>query len=180
MKMHHRIRKIRNGRRWRRFNWLHRFRRDDQGVQLVEIAIVIPILLMLFAAVGEFGRYFYEYTTMAKAARVGARFMAGQSIDSTTTDWVAATKKLVVYGNTAGTGTPVLPGLSVTNVVVTFGGGTYKNGAGVPTTVTVSFVNYKHKPVFDLGKLIKSNKLSLNVDVKPSITMHYMLNANSI
>ena len=69
--MHHRLRKIRNTRRWRRLNWLGRFRRDEQGVQLVEIAIVIPILLMLFAAVAEFGLYFYEYTTMSKAARVG-------------------------------------------------------------------------------------------------------------
>jgi len=178
--MHHRVRKIRNVRRWRRFNWLHRFRRDEHGVQLVEIAIVIPILLMLFAAVGEFGRYFYEYTTMAKAARVGARFMAAKSIDSTTTNWVAATKNLVVFGNTDGTGTPVLPGLSTSNVDVTFAGGTYTNGNGVPTSVTVSFHSYKHQPVFDLGKLINSTTLSLNVDVKPSITMRYLLNANSI
>jgi Flp pilus assembly protein TadG len=178
--MHHRIRKIRNDRRWRRFNLLNRFRRDEQGVQLVEIAIVVPILLMLFAAVGEFGRYFYEYTTMAKAARVGARFMATKSIDSTTTNWVAASKNLVVYGNTAGSGTPVLPGLSASNVDVTFAGGTYNAGNGVPTTVTISFHGYKHKSIFDLGKLINSKKLSLNVDVKPSITMRYLLNANSI
>ena len=178
--MHHRVRKIRNERRWRRFNWLHRFRRDEQGVQLVEIAIVVPALLLLFAAVGEFGRYFYEYTTMAKAARVGARFMSAKSIDSTQTDWVAATKKLVVYGNTAGTGTPVLPGLTIDNVDVKFAGGTYNAGNGVPTTVTISFVNYKHIPVFDLGKLTKVQTLSLNVDIKPSVTMHYMLNANSI
>jgi Flp pilus assembly protein TadG len=178
--MHHRVRKIRNVRRWRRFNWLHRFRRDEHGVQLVEIAIVIPILVLLFAAVAEFGRYFYEYTTMAKAARVGARFMSTKSIDSTNTDWVSATKKLVVYGNTAGTGTPVLPGLTLSNVDVKFAGGTYSAGNGVPTTVTISFVNYKHVPVFDLGKMLNVTTLSLNVDVKPSITMHYMLNANSI
>lgn len=178
--MHHRVRKIRNVRRWRRFNLLHRFRRDEQGVQLVEIAIVVPILLMLFAAVGEFGRYFYEYTTLAKAERVGARFMSAKSIDSASTDWVAATKKLVVYGNTAGTGTPVLPGLTINNVDVKFAGGTYNAGNGVPTTVTISIINYKHKSLFDLAKLTKIKKLSLNVDVKPSITMHYLLNANSI
>ena len=178
--MHHRVRKIRNVRRWRRLNWLHRFRGDERGVQLVEVAIVIPILLMLFAAVGEFGRYFYEYTTMAKAARVGARFMTTKSIDSVSTNWVAATKNLVVYGNTAGSGNPVLPGLTVNNVNVQFAGGTYSNGNGVPTSVTISFVNYKHKPVFDLGKLTKIKNLSLNVDVKPSITMRYLLNANSI
>lgn len=178
--MHHRIRKIRNERRSRRLSWLLRFRRDEQGVQLVEIAIVIPLLLMLFAAVGEFGRYFYEYTTMAKAARVGARFMAAKTLDSASTDWVTATKKLVVYGNTAGTGTPVLPGLTINNVDVKFAGGTYANGNGVPTTVTISFVNYKHKSMFDLAKLTKIKSLSLNVDVKPSVTMHYMLNAAAI
>jgi Flp pilus assembly protein TadG len=178
--MHHRVRKIRNGRRWRRFNLLHRFRSDERGVQLVEVAIVIPITLMLFAAVGEFGRYFYEYTTLAKAERAGARFMAAKSIDSTKTDWVLATKKLVVYGNTAGSGTPVLPGLTLNNVDVQFAGGTYNAGNGVPTTVTISIINYKHKSLFDLAKLTKAKTLSLNIDVKPSITMRYLLNANAI
>src|ERR1041384_4968015 len=176
--MHHRVRKIRNVRRWRRFTWLHRFRRDDQGVQLVEIAIVIPILLMLFAAVGEFGRYFYEYTTLAKAARVGARLMAAKPVSSPTTDWQLAAKRLVVYGNTAGTGSPVLPGLTIANVDLVFEGGTYSSGAGVPATVTVKIKNYKHDPIFDLGKMTKISGLSLNIDVKPSITMHYMLNSS--
>jgi hypothetical protein len=68
----------------------------------------------------------------------------------------------------------------VNNVDVKFAGGTYNAGNGVPMTVTVSFINYKHTPIFDLGKIIKVKGLSLNVAVKPSITMHYMLNANSI
>lgn len=178
--MHHRVRKIRNARRWQRLNWLFRFRRDEGGVQLVEIAIVLPLLLMLFGAVGEFGRYFYEYTTLAKAARVGARLMAAKPVSSPTTNWQLATKRLVVYGNTAGTGSPVLPGLTVANVDLVFQGGTYSSttGAGVPTTVTVRIINYKHDPIFDLGKMTKISGLSLNVDVKPSITMHYMLNAS--
>ena len=176
--MHHRVRKIRNVRRWQRLNVLNRFRRDEQGVQLVEVAIVLPLLLMLFASVGEFGRYFYEYTTLAKAARVGARLMAAKPVSSPTTDWQLATKKLVVYGNTAGTGSPVLPGLTVANVELVFQGGTYAGGAGVPATVTVKIINYKHDPIFDLGKLTKTKGLSLNMDVKPSITMRYMLNAS--
>ena len=67
--MHHRIRKIRNTRRSRRLLWLGRFRSDERGVQLVEVALVIPVMLLLFGAVAEFGRYFYEYTTAAKAVR---------------------------------------------------------------------------------------------------------------
>ena len=178
--MHHRVRKIRNARRSQRLNWLFRFRRDERGVQLVEIAIVLPLLLMLFGAVGEFGRYFYEYTTLAKAARVGERLMAAKPVSSPTTNWQLATKRLVVYGNTAGTGSPVLPGLTVANVDLVFQGGTYSSttGAGVPTTVTVRIINYKHDPIFDLGKMTKISGLSLNMDIKPSITMHYMLNAS--
>jgi hypothetical protein len=178
--MHHRVRKIRNGRRWRRLNWLSRFRRNDEGVQLVEVAIVIPILLMLFGAVAEFGRYFCEYTTLAKAARVGARYMSTKTVKKTKADWVLLTKRLVVYGNTAGTGTPIMPGLAVENVDVKLEGGTYEPpDVGVPMTVTITIINYKHQPVFDLGKLTKISTLSTNVDVKPSITMHYMLNAAS-
>lgn len=178
--MHHRVRKIRNARRWQRLNWLNRFRRDEQGVQLVEIAIVLPLMLMMFAAVGEFGRYFYEYTTLAKAARVGARLMAAKPVSSPNKDWQLAAKRLVVYGNTTGSGSPVLPGLTVANVDLVFQGGTYDpdDGSGVPATVTVKIINYTHEPIFDLGKLTKIQGLSLNIDVKPSITMRYMLNSS--
>ena len=172
--MHYRIRKIRNARRSRRLTSLNRFRCDERGVQLLEVAIVIPILLMLFGAVAEFGRYFYEYTTAAKAARLGARYMSTKGINSGS--WQLNTKNLVVYGNTAGTGSPVLTGLTTANVDIKFEGGTYTGTNGVPDKVTISIINFKHQPIFDVGKLTKS-AVSLNVDVKPSVTMHYMLNS---
>jgi hypothetical protein len=106
--------------------------------------------------------------------------MATKTLDSATVNWQSNTKNLVVYGNTAGTGSPVLPGLTVSNVALTFQGGTYTAGTGVPETVTVSIINYKHIPAFDLGKLTKFSSLSLKVDVKPSVTMRYLLNAASI
>ena len=173
--MHHRIKKIRNLRRSRRLHWLNRFRRDDRGVQLVELAIVLPILMLLFAGVAEFGRYFYEYSTVAKSARLGARYLASKSVTSTGTNWQANAKNLVVFGNTAGTGSPILTGLSTANVTVEYQGGT----AGVPDLVKVSIVNYKHQPVFDLGRMLNTS-LSLNVDVKPSVTMRYLLTTPSI
>ena len=52
------------------------FKRDDRGLQLVELAIAVPILVLLFAAAAEFGRYFQEYTTLAKGSRVAARYLA--------------------------------------------------------------------------------------------------------
>jgi len=166
--MHARIRRIRNRRRWRRFLDLQRFRRDERGLQLVETAIVIPIFLILFGATAEFGRYFYEYTTLAKSSRVGSRYLS-TAVVSGTED--AAAKNIVVYGNTAGTGSPILTDLSTTHVVITRQGGT----PVLPQTVTVSIVGYKHQPIFDLGKLTNNVGLSLNVDVKPSVTMRYLL-----
>lgn len=173
--MHHRIRKIRNTRRSRRCGWLSRFRRDEQGLQLVETAIVVPILLLLFAGTAEFGRFFYEYTTAAKAVRVGARYLAGKPANGPN-NWQANAKNIVVYGNAAGTGTPVLSGLTTNNVTITYEGGT----PGVPEKVKVSITGFQHQSIFDLGKLLKNNKLSLDVDVKPSITMKYMLTQPSV
>jgi len=166
--MHARIRRIRSRRRLRRILQLHRFGRDERGLQLVEVSIVVPIFLILFAATAEFGRYFYEYTTLAKAARVGSRYLA-------TAPTVAAedanAKNIVVYGNAAGTGSPILADLDPSHVVITRQGGV----PVLPETVKVEIVGYKHQPIFDLGKLMKVVGLSLNIDVKPSVTMRYLL-----
>jgi Flp pilus assembly protein TadG len=147
---------------------LQRFRKDERGTQLVEAAIVVPIFLILFAATAEFGRYFYEYTTLAKAAQAGARYLS-----SNPTEPIEDTKaqNLVVYGNTAGTGTPILPGLATTQVVIEKSGPV----VSVPETVTIKIVGFQHQPVFNLGALMNNVGLSLNVDVKPSVTMRYLL-----
>jgi len=153
--------------RSRRLLWLQRFRRDESGLQLVEVTIVVPLLVVVLAGTAEFGRYFYEYTTLAKAARVGSRYLS-------TAPTVAASdtqaKNIVVYGNTNGSGTPILPGLSATNVKITRQGGT----TVIPETITVQIDGYKHQPIFDLGKMVKKT-WSMNVDVKPSVTMRYLL-----
>jgi Flp pilus assembly protein TadG len=148
-------------------------RRDERGIQLVELAIVIPIFVLLFAATAEFGRYFYEYTTLAKASRAGARYLATACV-KTAEDTTA--KNIVVYGNSAGTGSPVLTGMTIANVTITRQGGV----PVLPETVTVQISNFKHQPIFDLGKLLKVTSMSMNIDVKPSVTMRYLLTQPSV
>jgi len=170
--MHVRLRKIRLLRSWKR-RYLARFARNERGVQLAELAIVLPLLALMFGATAEFGRYFHEYTTLAKSARIGARYLAtacvkpGEDLNA---------KNLVVYGNAAGTGSPVLDGLDASYITITKRDST---GAvitsGVPQTVTVDVTNFKFQPLFDLGGLMNNNGLSLNIDVKPSVTMRYLL-----
>lgn len=167
--MHSRVKKIRVLRRLRRLLELKRLGRDERGVQLVELAIVVPIFILLFAATAEFGRYFYEYTTLAKAARVGVRYLATACV-KTNEDTNA--KNIVVFGNAAGTGTPILTGLSSTsNVTITRSGGV----PTLPQTVTVQISSFKHQPIFDLGKITNTPTLSMNIDIKPSVTMRYLL-----
>ena len=165
--MHARIRRIRN--RWRswRLLRLQRFTGDESGLQLVEVTIVIPIFLLLFAATAEFGRYFYEYTTLAKAARVGARYL---SVAPRLPPEDTAAKNLVVFGNVAGTGSPILKDLDPLHVVITPHG----ENLLVPETITIEIVGYEHKPIFDIGALTGSLGLTTNVDVKPSVTMRYL------
>ena len=147
---------------------LLRLMREERGAQLVELAIVLPIFLMLFGAAAEFGRYFYEYTTLDKAVRAGSRYLTTAKVGATED---TRAKNIVVYGNPDGTGTPIVKGLTAANVVISRAGGV----PSLPQTVTVEISNYKHQPIFDLGQLIKVQSLSLNIDVKPSVTMRYLL-----
>ena len=149
------------------------FAREERGAQLVELAIVLPIFLMMFGAAAEFGRYFYEYTTLDKAARAGSRYLANAAVNAAE-DKIA--KNIVVYGNPDGTGTPIVKGLTIDNVFITRAGGV----PVLPETVKVQILNYKYQPIFDLGKLIKLQSLSLNVEVKPSVTMRYLLTQTPI
>ena len=169
---HARIRKIRLLRRLRRLQLLTLVR-NERGVQLAELAIVLPIFIMLFAATAEFGRYFYEYTTLAKAARNGARYLATAKVDC---DSGKDAKNLVVFGNIAGTGSPLLEGLEVGHVTVTPNDGDC-NGVpqGVPPTVTVAITGFQHKSIFNMAGLLNNTSYSLNINVRPSVTMRYLL-----
>ncbi|HLL77591.1 MAG TPA: TadE family protein [Pyrinomonadaceae bacterium] len=137
--------------------------RDERGTQLVELAIVIPVAVLLLASVAEFGRFFYTYTTLSKATRAGARYLVSQPPG--TKD--AAGQNLVVYGSTAGGTKPVVDKLGATQVKVVY--------SAAEKTTTVRIENYKYEPIFDLGRLTNNPKLSLAVNVGASTTMHQLV-----
>ncbi len=141
--------------------------RDERGTQLVELAIVLPVALLLLASVAEFGRFFYTYTTLSKATRAGARYLVSQPPGEGT----VAARNLVVYGNTAGTGTPVVSGLTTAKVFIT----PSANGSGITQTQTVEIQNFIYDPLFDLGKLTRSSALSLSVNVGARSTMRQLV-----
>jgi Flp pilus assembly protein TadG len=89
------------------------------------MALVTPILLAMMLATAEVTRAFVDHNTLTKAVRNGARYVAANAYQGTTgviavgATLTAETRNLVVYGNTAGTGAPVLPGLTAADITVT-------------------------------------------------------------
>lgn len=99
-------------------------RRRERGLAAVEFAILLPLVLLIMLATAELGRALYQYNTLTKATRDGARYLSGVVLNSTTgvinldAGKVADARNLVIYGNPVGTGTPLLPGLAPGQITI--------------------------------------------------------------
>lgn len=101
--------------------------RRQYGTAIIEFVVTLPFLLLAFMATAEFGRLLSQYDTLTKSVRDGARYLASNAlVGGGTTGLVvitpaltSATQNLVVTGNTAGTGSAILPKLAASNVTVT-------------------------------------------------------------
>jgi Flp pilus assembly protein TadG len=100
-------------------------RAQQTGTAAVELAIALPVLLLLLVASAEVGRLLSQYDTLTKSVRNGARYLASNALGGTTgvvliTPQVQTqTQNLVVTGNINGSGTALLPNFVATNVTVT-------------------------------------------------------------
>jgi Flp pilus assembly protein TadG len=57
-------------------------RRSEKGTALVELAVVLPLLVLFAIGAAEFGRLYFASITIANAARAGAQFGAQNAISS--------------------------------------------------------------------------------------------------
>jgi len=135
----------------------------ERGQSLLEFAMVLPVLLLLAIGTIEFGRAYYQYNTLSKAVRQGARYM---STHGYTTAEQTNAKRMVVYGNAAGTGTPVLPGLTTGNIVITpRNGGTTL--ATPPEWVKLSITGYTFQSMFP-------RIVPISAPLTPGVEMRYV------
>jgi Flp pilus assembly protein TadG len=118
---------------------LHR----QRGLAMVELAILLPVIMLIMLMTAEFGRVFYQYTTLDKAVRDGARHAAGTAIFGSTGTVqltgavISETQSLVATGSTTG-GTALLPGLTAADVTLTNAG---------PGNIRVT-ATYGFQPIF--------------------------------
>jgi Flp pilus assembly protein TadG len=109
---------------------LHRRRRSERGAELIELAIVLPILLLILAGIFDFGFLFQRWEALTNAAREGARL--GTLPTYTTSDVQA---RVTSYLTASGM-TPALATINVaySNQAVSVGGPTIS-----VVTVTVTY-----------------------------------------
>jgi Flp pilus assembly protein TadG len=95
----------------------------QRGIAMTEFAIVVPIFLLLMLATAELGRALYQYNTLTKAVRDGARYLSVHALEAGVTgpDKIDAADKtaaanLVAYGTVTEGDEPLLPGLSAGDV----------------------------------------------------------------
>jgi hypothetical protein len=113
----------------------------ERGAAIVEFAMMMPLMLILIFVTTEFGRAYYQYNTLAKNVREAARYLSVRAPNV----GVAQAKNIIVYGNPGGTGTPVVPRLSLSNVP----NPTYTTTGTMPvlSTVTVTVTGYTFQPM---------------------------------
>ncbi len=116
----------------------------QRGVAMVEFVIGAPLLLLLLYVTAELGRVLVQYSMLADAARDADRYLASNAllgasgVVSLSGTITGAARNLAVYGNAAGAGAPILPGLSTGQVTI---------GSDASNDVSVS-VAYPYQSLF--------------------------------
>lgn len=126
------------------------YRKLQRGVAAVELAIVLPILLILAFGVSEYGRAVHQYNTLAKNVRDAARYLSQRAPGDRNA--IDAAVNLAVYGQPGNDGNPLLPGLKPDMVRVCDRSSCpdhnlQPTGSGVVNLVTVSIVGFKFQPL---------------------------------
>ena len=143
---------------------LNNRRRGERGQSLLELALVLPLLMMIAFGVIELGRAYYQYNTLSKAVRDGARYMS-YHIYSTAEE--TKCENMVVYGNSAATGAPILPGLTTAKVqMVSSGGITPYTELTPPKYVTMRINAFPYTPIMPF--------MNFNLSFSPECTMLYV------
>jgi hypothetical protein len=121
----------------------------QRGLVVVELAIVLPLIILIMFATAELGRALFQYSTLTKAVEAGARYYASAVQDPFTDPAVALsrTRNLVVYASPASSGDAVLPGFGTGDVAV---------GGLVDDHISVS-ADYDFQPI--IGKLPIINRV---------------------
>lgn len=117
---------------------------NENGVAMVEFAVILPLLLMIFLGVAELGRALLFQHRLTVAVESGARYAARAAggVDESDCSTVAAvwtgvedsTRQLVTFGSLSGGTDEIIPGLNEDDVTVSV---EERSATGVPDPICV-------------------------------------------
>ncbi len=119
-----------------------RVARCTSGTTTLEGALVMPLLIALMTGATDFGRAYMTSSTADKSMRDATRYLAHVPFSAVCGWGLTNAQNLAVYGNTGGTGNPLISGWSTANVTLaqpTSCAGTPANDQMVKLTATVPF-----------------------------------------
>jgi Flp pilus assembly protein TadG len=155
---------------WIRF--AYKLAREREGNAMLEFAIGSGVLVAAFVGTFQFGYSFLQYNNLENAVDRGAHYAAlidyHSATDTPDSTFQTAVQNMVLYGSpTAGT-TPVVQGLTTSNVTVTACGIVnvcpgYTSALGIPQEIRVSISGYTINSVF----------AQTTLHGKPSVTFAY-------
>jgi hypothetical protein len=170
------------------FGTLRRWLQREEGGALAELAILVPFLAVMVAGVCEFGRFFQNYTTLAKATRTASRYLSNHELNATE---IGRAQSLMVCGKLACAAGDrhLVSGFNVGNVCMeatpeSEGSTKIKyvtvriprpDSACNPMTGAGAATPFTYTPIFNVGALLNSPSLSLAFPIAPSTTMYYMI-----
>ena len=135
-------------------------KQSERGNALVEFALAFFVLWLMFSGIFQFGYSFYVYNTVMTSVTNAAQLGSTMKYDtSNPSQFTTALKNMVVYGNTTAGTTPIVPGLSTSNVNVSV-----NPSSTFPTDITITITSFSIDAVFT----------KFNFTNKPRATTAYM------
>lgn len=123
------------------------YRRSRRGNAVLEFALAFSFLFPMFYGTFQFGYAFFTFNALRSGVRQGARYASIRAYTAANSTVPAAyrdaVRNMTVYGNTSGTGNPIVHGLTPSNVNVEV---IFANN--IPARVIVSIQNFSLNAVF--------------------------------
>jgi hypothetical protein len=124
----------------------------ERGSTIIEFAVVASVFFMMLIGICAGANLYFTHNALVEATRRGARYAAGQPAHTTcgtpTTGsntcaaCLTRIQNYAVYGNSAGTGSPLVNGLQRANINVV-----YSNFGVGQGSVSVSITGYTYNYV---------------------------------
>ena len=124
------------------------FRKTCAGTAMVELAIILPLLLLILFGITELGRALYQQNMLTQAVELGGRYMTRvegavnaedcSEGDKWDVDFESAVENLIKCGVEAGCGDPILPNIVIDYIEVCGPGKTHASCASSPSACVIT------------------------------------------